>query len=225
VVGASPVFGDEVRATGNATADLPPCGGDGRQARGGQRRAHAFENLPMTPTDDPAVRYFDAIAAALSGLEIFMRDDRSPLYRHGIVAKVAAAYISRLERSFACWRNRLGFMETFKISRAESGFPVFQNVLELENDRQAADQRFASIPTTDRAARGDGRLHPAPQGISRALQRSMAERLYLEDVKDGSTSSRPSSWRRRPRCRSIQRPCGPIISSTGAASTARPTCR
>jgi hypothetical protein len=26
--------------------------------------------------DDPAVRYFDAIAAALNGLGIFMRDDR-----------------------------------------------------------------------------------------------------------------------------------------------------
>ena len=48
------------------------------------------------PADDPAVRYFDAIAAALAGLEIFMRDDRSPLYRHGIVAKIVAEYIARL---------------------------------------------------------------------------------------------------------------------------------
>jgi hypothetical protein len=57
----------------------------------------------------PAV-YFDAIAAALSGLEIFMRDDRSPLYRTASWPRSSAAY-SRLERSFSCWRNRLGFME------------------------------------------------------------------------------------------------------------------
>ena len=92
----------------------------------------------IASVDDPAVRYFDAIAAALGGLEIFMRDDRSPLYRHGIVARIVAEYIARLETSFSCWRNRLGFMESFRISRAESGFPVFQNVLELENDRRQA---------------------------------------------------------------------------------------
>lgn len=143
----------------------------------------------MTPTDDPAIRYFDAIAAALSGLEIFMRDDRSPLYRHGIVAKVAAAYISRLERSFACWRNRLGFMETFKISRAESGFPVFQNVLELENDRKTAAQRLASIPPPGELREEMADFILRHKEFPEALQRSMAERLYLEDVKDGSTFS------------------------------------
>lgn len=141
----------------------------------------------MTPTDDPAVRYFDAIAAALGGLEIFMRDDRSPLYRHGIVAKVAAEYISRLERSFACWRNRLGFMETFKISRAESGFPVFQNVLELENDRRTAAQRLANIPPARELRDEMADFILRHKEFPEALQRSMAERLYLEDVKDGVT--------------------------------------
>ena len=52
----------------------------------------------------------------------------------------------RLENSFSCWRNRLGFVDSFRISRAESGFPVFQNVLELENDRRQAEQRLANIP-------------------------------------------------------------------------------
>ncbi|WP_269930679.1 hypothetical protein [Aminobacter sp. HY435] len=143
----------------------------------------------MTPTDDPAVRYFDAMAAALSGLEIFMRDDRSPLYRHDIVAKVAAEYIARLERSFACWRNRLGFMETFKISRAESGFPVFQNVLELENDRRTAAQRLASIPPPGELREEMADFILRHKEFPEALQRSMAERLYLEDVKDGVTFS------------------------------------
>jgi hypothetical protein len=139
----------------------------------------------MTPADDPAVRYFAAIAAALRGLEIFMRDDRSPLYRHGIVAKIVAEYIARLEKSFSCWRNRLGFMESFRISRAESGFPVFQNVLELENDRRQAQQRLANIPEAEdlRTEMADFILRH--KEFPAALQKSMAERLYLEDVKDG----------------------------------------
>lgn len=139
----------------------------------------------MTTADDPAVRYFDAIDAALDGLEVFMRDDRSPLYRHGIVAKIVAEYITRLDKSFECWRNRLGFLETFKISRAESGFPVFQNVLELENDKRSAKQRLAAIPDA-----GEIRVEMADfilrhKEFPAALQKTMAERLYLQAVEDG----------------------------------------
>src|SRR4029079_5653823 len=143
----------------------------------------------MTPENEAAARYFSAITAALAGLEIFMRDDRSPLYRHGIVARIAAAYIGRLEKSFSCWRNPLGFSDSFKISRAESGFPIFKNVLELENDRRQANQRLASIPAPDelRAEMADFILRH--KEFPAALQRQMAERLYLEDVKDGALFS------------------------------------
>lgn len=140
-----------------------------------------------TAADNPSTRYFDAIAAALGGLEVFMRDDRSPLYRHGIVAGIIAQYIARLETSFACWRNRIGFIEKFRISRAESGFPVYQNVLELENDRRTADKRLAAIPQPDeiRAEMADFILRH--KAFPEALQKSMAERLYLEDVRAGTT--------------------------------------
>lgn len=140
-----------------------------------------------TAVDNPSTRYFDAIAAALGGLEVFMRDDRSPLYRHGIVAGIIAQYIARLETSFACWRNRIGFIEKFRISRAESGFPVYQNVLELENDRRTADKRLAAIPQPDeiRAEMADFILRH--KAFPEALQKSMAERLYLEDVRAGTT--------------------------------------
>jgi hypothetical protein len=98
---------------------------------------------------------------------------------------VVAEYIARLERSFACWENRLGFMDKFRISRAESGFPVYQNVLELENDRRTAAKRLTGIPEP-----GELRVEMADfilrhKEFPSALQKSMAERLYLEDVKDG----------------------------------------
>jgi hypothetical protein len=141
----------------------------------------------MSADTDAALRYFDAIAAALGGLEVFMRDDRSPLYRHGIVAGIVAEYISRLETSFSCWRNRIGFTDKFRISRAESGFPVYQNVLELENDRRTADKRLAALPEPDeiRAEMADFILRH--KAFPAALQKSMAERLYLEDVRAGAT--------------------------------------
>lgn len=141
----------------------------------------------MTPENDAAARYFSAITAALSGLEVFMRDDRSPLYRHGIVAKIVAEYIARLDKSFSCWRNRLGFMDTFRISRAESGFPVFQNLLELENDRRQGDARLANIPLAGELREEMADFILRHKEFPEALQKSMAERLYLEDVKSEQT--------------------------------------
>jgi hypothetical protein len=136
----------------------------------------------MTVATEPANRYFESMSAALAGLNVFLRDDRSPLYRHGLVAQVVTEYIARLETSFSCWRNRLGFSDRFRISRAESGFPVFQHVLELESDRRTAEARLAAIPAAE-ALRMEmvdfilrHKAHPA------GLQRTMAERLYLEEV-------------------------------------------
>ena len=139
--------------------------------------------------DTPAERYFTAIHAALGGLDTFLRDDASPLYRHGIVAEVLVEYLARLEASFSCWRNRLGFADRFRISRAESGYPVFQNVLELENDKAKAAERLAAIPQGDelRAEMADFILRH--KAMPTALQQAMAERLYLESLKDGQVFS------------------------------------
>ncbi len=139
--------------------------------------------------DNAAERYFDAISAALGGLDIFLRDERSPFYRHGLVARVMVEYIGRLERSFDCWRNRIGYLDKFKISRAESGFPVFQSILELENDRQQAKHRLANIPDTEtlRSEMADFILRH--KDFPGALQKMMAERLYLENVEDGQIFS------------------------------------
>ncbi|MBK8457357.1 MAG: hypothetical protein IPL47_09840 [Phyllobacteriaceae bacterium] len=138
---------------------------------------------------DPVGRYFDAISAALDGLDVFLRDERSPFYKHGLIAQVAVEYIARLEKSFACWRNRVAFADTFRIQRADSGYPLFQNVLELENDRKRAAARLAEIPAPDelRAEMADFILRH--KEFPAALQKTMAERLYLDEVREGELFS------------------------------------
>ena len=101
------------------------------------------------PADSAVAQYFNAIRSALGGLEIFLGDRNSPLYRHGVIGEAIVPYLSRLKASFACWENRIGFVDQFRISRAESGFPVYQNVLELENDRKGAEKRLSEIPGAD----------------------------------------------------------------------------
>jgi hypothetical protein len=142
----------------------------------------------MTP-DNPAAQYFATINAALDGLDIYLNSARSPLLTDGMMGKIALPYLERLKASFACWENRLGFMETFRISRAESGYPVFQNVLELENDRQTSEHRLAYIPAANdlRAEMADFILRT--KSFPTDLQSRMAERLYLEHVQKGDIFS------------------------------------
>lgn len=139
-----------------------------------------------TPAETaPVLRYFSSIGAALDGLDVFLRDDKSPLYQHELVARTVVPYIARLTASFESWRNRLDFSDRFRISRAESGFPVFQNVLELEKDRRSAASRLDAIPEPDalRADMADFILRH--KAFPRELQDRLAERLYLETIDGG----------------------------------------
>ncbi len=149
----------------------------------------------MTPENDAAARYFSAITAALSGLEVFMRDDRSPLYRHGIVAKIVAEYIARLDKSFCLLAQPAGLhghVPHFARRKRFSGLPEpARTGKRPPPGRQPPRQH----PAGRRIARGDGRLHPAPQGVPRsaaevdgraALSRGRQERADLRAVHAGA---------------------------------------
>lgn len=135
----------------------------------------------MTSEQQTAERYFSAMDAALAGLDLFLRA------KPDVLGDAVGEYLQKLRGSFSCWRNRLGFAESFRINRAESGFPVFQNVLELENDRASADARLAAIPEAQALREEMADFILRRKGFPSALQKTMAERLYLEDVKAGQT--------------------------------------
>ena len=139
----------------------------------------------MVSDETTAGRYFEAIRAALDGLDVFLRDTESPLYKHDLMAGVVVEYLARLKNSFACWQNKLAFTDTFKISRAESGFPVFQNVLELERDQRGSAERLQAIPSADQLRQDMADFILRKKEFPSALQKSMAERVYLEEARKG----------------------------------------
>ena len=96
--------------------------------------------------DKAVTRYFNAIDAALAGLDVYLREENSPLYQHELTGRILAGYILRLRHSFEAWRNRVAFAERFRIQQAESGYPVFQNVLDLDTDARNAQSRLAELP-------------------------------------------------------------------------------
>ena len=134
-------------------------------------------------------QYFNTIRAALSGLETYLSNPEVTLPGSGFAGQLLLPCVERLKNSFACWENRIGFTDQFRISRAESGFPVFQNVLELENDRLSAEKRLANLPDAKamRSEMVDFILRH--KAFPAALQSQMAERIYLEQIGKGEIFS------------------------------------
>ncbi|WP_165823347.1 hypothetical protein [Metarhizobium album] len=143
----------------------------------------------INPAGGPVAQYFSTITAALAGLEIYLTDPARMAQSGDFPPSLLLPYLARLTASLRCWENRIGFTEQFRISRAESGFPVFQNVLELENDRNTAEKRLTQIPEADvlRSEMADFILRH--RAFPEALQSRMAERLYLEQVSKGEIFS------------------------------------
>ncbi len=139
----------------------------------------------MKPDVTTVGRYFDAMRQALDGLDTYLNDDSSPLYKHDLLGAVVTEYLTRLRGSLRSWEDRVAFADRFNISQAESGFPVFQNVIELENDRRDAKKRLAAIPDDDTIRREMVDFILTKKSFPSALQRTMAERRYLSSVEGG----------------------------------------
>ncbi len=139
----------------------------------------------MSGSADPVKRYFGAMSKAFDGLDIFLREEDSPLYRHHLIGGIVVEYLERLRSSFSAWENQLAFSKRFRISQAESGFPAYQHVLALDNDRKGASQSLSEIPdeVTLREEMVDFILRKKKFPL--ALQQSMAERYYLEGLEAG----------------------------------------
>lgn len=130
-------------------------------------------------------RYFSAINAAFDGLDTYLSEEDSPLFQHGLVGSVVADYLARLRGSFESWEHRLAFSDKFRVTQTESGFPTFQNVLDLENDRRNAKARLASLPEPDRIRRDMVDYILKKQAFPGALQKMMAEHRYLDTLSRG----------------------------------------
>ena len=139
---------------------------------------------------EPAVsQYFQTIRASFEGLELYLDDLTRGQATRDLTATLIMKYVERLKSSLRCWENKVGFMDRFRISRAESGFPVYQNVLELENDRKTAGDRLAALPDADRLRAEMVDFILRNKAFPDVLQTRMAERLYLEEVLKGEVFS------------------------------------
>lgn len=140
----------------------------------------------MATKNKAAQKYFASIDDALDGLENYLSDEDSRLYQHGVVGSVVAGYIKRLRGSYESWENRLAFAEKFRVSQTESGFPSFQSVLDLENDRKTAEKRLAELQSEDTIRKEMVDFILRKKVFPKELQKTMGERRYLKTLTDGN---------------------------------------
>lgn len=130
-------------------------------------------------------RYFLSMNAALNGLDLFLADNRSQLYQHPLVGQSLQPYLDKLRTTFSCWKSRVGFQRRFKIDQAESGFPIFQNLLALEQDRDHADTRLRELKSPDVLKRAMVDHIFSEQSFPKEAQGQLAERIYLSHIQKG----------------------------------------
>ncbi|WP_137155705.1 hypothetical protein [Rhizobium sp. FKL33] len=143
----------------------------------------------MNAVEPAAAQYFQTVRAAFVGLEAYLDGPGRASASRDLTATLVMKYVERLKTSLACWENKIGFMDRFRISRAESGFPVFQNVLELENDRRSAPEKLAALPDAGRLRAEMVDFILRNKAFPEELQSRIAERLYLEGAQKGEVFS------------------------------------
>ena len=129
--------------------------------------------------------YFASLDAALDGLDTFLREDESPAYRHDLIAAVATGYLKKLKASLNSWRNKVTYASKFRVSQTESGFPAYQNVLDLQNDIQDADRRLDEIEAEAELRQQMVDFILSRKVFPKKLQEKIAERRYLETLHAG----------------------------------------
>ncbi|MEM7289428.1 MAG: hypothetical protein AAF412_03485, partial [Pseudomonadota bacterium] len=140
----------------------------------------------MTSGSQEQVRkYFTSLEQALDGFDTFMQDEASTANQHGLIAGIVDEYLQRLKTSLASWQNKIAFEPKFRVSQSESGFPAFENVLELKNDRAGAEDALAKLTSADDLREKMVDFVLTKKAFPKALRAEMAERVYLENIGEG----------------------------------------
>jgi len=131
-------------------------------------------------------RYFGAVDRAFSGLARAFEIEGDGLWvkRHNLIHRICKLHLDRLRTAHACWELATRFWDHFRIDTRESGLPVFQHMLQLDNDRKGAEKRLEEIATAHQIRKEMLELLLRQRQHPRELQRTMAERLYFETLAD-----------------------------------------
>jgi hypothetical protein len=125
--------------------------------------------------------YLTKVAATMEAEGRFSRRDIDALAR----------YLAGLNWTFTALAHKYHFAGRFAhagkltFDRHESGFPVYQELLEMANDALQAKAHLASMPSTEALKDQMVRTILSEQEIPTKLQYALSQRLYYEELRRG----------------------------------------
>jgi len=132
---------------------------------------------------------FEKITDHLTRVAATMEAERR-LSRRDIEA--LAGYLVGLNYTFKALAHKYHFSGRFAhagqltFDRVESGFPVYQELLEMANDAQQAQTHLASMPSVEELKDQMVRTIVGDQEIPTKLQFALSQRLYYEELLKGN---------------------------------------
>ena len=128
--------------------------------------------------------YFQAMENAFAGLDAVVASQSEQVRRNNLIYQSLTDHLARLRHSFACWKHKCHFTPTFKIDRAESGFPVFQQVLSLQADQARSQERLLDMPPVDQLREEMLEVLLKYKQFPKIQQRALAERALLDALSE-----------------------------------------
>ncbi|PUB14143.1 hypothetical protein [Yoonia sediminilitoris] len=105
--------------------------------------------------------------------------------------EILARYLTGLNWTFRAMAHKYHFAGRYAhagaltFDRVESGFPVYQELLEMANDAQQADRHLATQPSVAALKDEMVRVILGEQEIPTKLQYALSQRLYYEELAKG----------------------------------------
>jgi hypothetical protein len=125
--------------------------------------------------------YLTKVAATMEAEGRFSRQDIA----------VLARYLTSLNWTFTALAHKYHFAGRFAhagqltFDRVESGFPVYQELLEMANDALQAERHLVTLPSSEALKDQMVRVILSEQAIPTKLQYALSQRLYYQELQRG----------------------------------------
>ncbi len=134
----------------------------------------------MTSPQKKAEPYFQAVDLAFDALDRIFQSEGIWVKQHNLIYDVVNQHLEGLRQAFECWRSAVWFTDRFRIDLDDSGLPVYQHILQLQNDFNRRREMLDELPDREQIKNEMAELLLKYKQFPDSLQKTMGERLYFE---------------------------------------------
>jgi hypothetical protein len=131
--------------------------------------------------------YFQAVDSAFDALDKIFETEGIWVKKHNLIYDVVSLHLGKLRWSFECWKKKIWYVDQFHLDLMDSGLPIYQHVLQFENDRAKLDEMLEELPDPGQIKNEMAELMLKYKQFPANLQSTMGERQYFDALQKGPT--------------------------------------